>query len=263
MSQKLQCIECGRDFERPGVRGPIPTRCGQCKTERRRVKHAEEERRRIDRLAQGIYRCGHCKQEKPGSAFASSQRRDGQWCMDCFRSDYVARSGGLIDKACAVCGEQFQVTRRNERQRFCSRKCKGVEAGRRKGERLRKAKTGRKCVHCAGAIPPEKQISARYCSEECRREHVGADIRRRSMLKRNYGLTPEDFDALLASQGGRCAICRSDDPGAKGMWHVDHCHDAGTVRGLLCSACNTGLGQFKDRPDVLRAAADYLEEHQT
>lgn len=83
------------------------------------------------------------------------------------------------------------------------------------------------------------------------------------MLKRTYGLTPEDFDALLASQGERCAICRSDDPGTKGMWHVDHCHDAGTVRGLLCSACNIGLGQFKDRPDVLRAAADYLEEHKT
>ena len=61
---------------------------------------------------------------------------------------------------------------------------------------------------------------------------------------------------MLAAQGGLCAICRNA-PAA----HVDHDHDTGEVRELLCFNCNGGLGQFKDDPEVLRAAADYVERH--
>jgi hypothetical protein len=73
-----------------------------------------------------------------------------------------------------------------------------------------------------------------------------------------YGLTPEAYAALLETQDARCAICRTDTPGGKGGWHVDHNHATGLVRGLLCTNCNQGLGQFADDPDRLRAAADYL-----
>jgi hypothetical protein len=75
-------------------------------------------------------------------------------------------------------------------------------------------------------------------------------------LKRRYGITAQDADAMLAAQGGLCAICRAA-PAA----HVDHDHKTGAVRALLCFNCNGGLGQFKDDPAVLRAAADYVEEH--
>ena len=64
----------------------------------------------------------------------------------------------------------------------------------------------------------------------------------------------EDYDALLARQGGVCAICRKNHP-----LGVDHCHLFNEVRGLLCNKCNLGLGMFDDDPDRLRAAADYLE----
>lgn len=74
-----------------------------------------------------------------------------------------------------------------------------------------------------------------------------------------YGMGVEEFGELLASQNGLCAICRTDEPGGKGSWHVDHDHDAGGVRGLLCHHCNVGLGNFKDNPQKLRMAADYLE----
>ena len=60
------------------------------------------------------------------------------------------------------------------------------------------------------------------------------------------------------SQNGRCAICKTDSPGGKGNWHLDHCHDSKNVRGLLCGTCNVGLGMFKDNPLLLAAAADYL-----
>jgi hypothetical protein len=75
-------------------------------------------------------------------------------------------------------------------------------------------------------------------------------------LKRRYGISAEDADAMLAVQGGLCAICRAA-PAA----HVDHDPETGAVRALLCFNCNGGLGQFKDDPRVLRAAAEYVEEH--
>jgi len=74
-----------------------------------------------------------------------------------------------------------------------------------------------------------------------------------------YGITKDEYEAMLAGQDGRCAICRVDTPGGKGGWHVDHDHDTKVIRGLLCHHCNIGVGQFKDDPEILRAAADYLE----
>lgn len=80
---------------------------------------------------------------------------------------------------------------------------------------------------------------------------------RRATLKK-YGVTPDEFDSMLAEQDGRCAICRSDDPGAWPNWCVDHDHVTGEVRGLLCFHCNTALGHFRDDPVSLAAAIDYL-----
>lgn len=74
-----------------------------------------------------------------------------------------------------------------------------------------------------------------------------------------YGLTPEQYEALLERQGGKCAICDTETPGGKGSWHVDHDHETKKVRGLLCHNCNIALGNFKDDPVLLEAAAAYLE----
>jgi hypothetical protein len=75
-------------------------------------------------------------------------------------------------------------------------------------------------------------------------------------LKRRYGITAVEADAMLAEQGGLCAICQVA-PAA----HVDHDHVTGAVRALLCFNCNGGLGQFKDNPVALHAAAYYVQLH--
>lgn len=75
-------------------------------------------------------------------------------------------------------------------------------------------------------------------------------------LKSKYGLSPDDYDLILAAQGGRCSICRK--PPREQRLHVDHDHETGEIRGLLCSCCNTAIGQLQDDPDIAQAAADYL-----
>ena len=64
---------------------------------------------------------------------------------------------------------------------------------------------------------------------------------RRMKYQRMYGITIEDYDRMYEEQGGRCAICRTDQPGGAGeRFSVDHDHETGKVRGLLCNNCNTG-----------------------
>jgi Recombination endonuclease VII len=88
---------------------------------------------------------------------------------------------------------------------------------------------------------------------------------RRYALNRYYGITPEEYGRMLADQKGLCAVCGNPETSAyKGkprLMHVDHDHETGGVRGLLCFGCNNGLGAFKDDPARLRAAADYIERH--
>ncbi len=89
------------------------------------------------------------------------------------------------------------------------------------------------------------------------REQGGVERVRRQNWAR-YGLTPEAYWALVAEQGGRCAICQ-DEPEPGKLLHVDHDHDTNAVRALLCQGCNKALGNTRERPDVLRACADYIE----
>jgi len=81
-------------------------------------------------------------------------------------------------------------------------------------------------------------------------------------LKHKYGITLATYNQLLNQQQHRCALCGTDSPGGNGKrFHVDHNHQTGKVRGLLCGNCNTGLGQLKDSPKLLRRAIQYLNEN--
>lgn len=92
------------------------------------------------------------------------------------------------------------------------------------------------------------------------------EARKTARLKRLYGMTQDQFDALLERQDG-CAICHTQTPGGRGTWHVDHDHSCcpgekscgSCVRGLLCSSCNQGIGLFRDDPSIIESALRYLE----
>lgn len=101
----------------------------------------------------------------------------------------------------------------------------------------------------------ERERKRRRYRENPKRFYEG---NRKRKLQREFGITVEEFDRMFAAQGSRCAICGTDDFGGA-YAHVDHCHQTGLVRGLLCVRCNQGLGFFKDDPDRMRAAIAYLE----
>lgn len=82
---------------------------------------------------------------------------------------------------------------------------------------------------------------------------------RNGFRRRLYGLSDEDFQERLDEQNAVCAIC-GKDPGDRSL-AVDHDHASGSIRGLLCSTCNTGIGGLKDDPELLRRAITYLQSH--
>jgi hypothetical protein len=80
--------------------------------------------------------------------------------------------------------------------------------------------------------------------------------KQRGMRMRKYGITPEDYQAMLDSQGGKCAICKIRDAN-----RIDHCHKTGKTRQLLCNQCNTAIGMFKEDVNILLTAIDYIRKH--
>jgi hypothetical protein len=116
------------------------------------------------------------------------------------------------------------------------------------------------------------RLSARCkaCDKIARRDSISRSPATRAgyyrrMLARKYGLTPTAVEDMLTAQDGSCAICKTTNPLGEGntstansSFCVDHCHTTGRIRGMLCNACNRGLGFFRDSKENLRNAIAYL-----
>lgn len=82
---------------------------------------------------------------------------------------------------------------------------------------------------------------------------------RKNHLKRKYNVTVEWYEEQLKKQNGQCKICgTTDGRGISSLLHVDHNHETGKVRGLLCQSCNTGIGLFKENTELLEKAIQYV-----
>jgi hypothetical protein len=87
------------------------------------------------------------------------------------------------------------------------------------------------------------------------------DVLRNYYLKYEYGVTVREWEALFEAQDKKCAICRSVKPHRKkAIWHTDHDHKTGKVRGILCSHCNQMIGMAHEDPAIMLAGAAYLKQ---
>jgi len=84
------------------------------------------------------------------------------------------------------------------------------------------------------------------------------DNTRRNRYLRAFNMTIAEYEILLVSQNNCCAICKTKTNTSNKRFSIDHDHQTGAVRGLLCDPCNTGLGMFRDNPGLLTEAINYL-----
>jgi hypothetical protein len=110
------------------------------------------------------------------------------------------------------------------------------------------------------------QSRCRDCCSEVKGEQYATfsyEEKRNYALWRTYGITKEQYDAMVIAQGGVCAICKKPPQGFSGRCKkkvlvVDHVHETGEIRGLLCGKCNTMLGHANEQISVLKRAVAYL-----
>lgn len=160
------------------------------------------------------------------------------------------------------------------------------ETARRKAELVWNSKEDVYCRCCGKRIEYSIPQKFKFCSDRCSKEKTPESLEKQRLskakwlsnnrekvnesrkvnrktpylsrlevLRNKYGLSEEDYESIRDVQKGRCAICgKSLEPPC-----VDHCHETGRVRGLLCVGCNTAIGQFKDDVEVMKKAIDYIE----
>ncbi len=157
----------------------------------------------------------------------------------------------------------------------CIRKEQSAENARTRKQRSKtdwSTRTEKYCPQCKSDLPVEDFGNNRssydgltaYCrpchtrqGRESRAKNWGSS--RHYHLMHRYGISAEDADNLLVEQGGVCAICQKvPKQELRIPWHVDHDHETGKVRGILCHSCNTALGNFNDDPEILGRALNYL-----
>lgn len=168
-------------------------------------------------------------------------------------------------KTCSRCFEDKALSEYNFRHkakgliRSCCRECSQVE-------NMVYRTTDKSKAQQANYNARPEIVAARRAREEKYRlayPERRAAYARRSYLRKNFGLTEEQYNIMLAEQNGLCAICETDKPSAhRDNMFVDHCHTTNKVRGLLCAKCNSGIGQFDDDVEKLERAIEYLKKHQ-
>ena len=151
--------------------------------------------------------------------------------------------------------------KKDGRQHYCKECQKDIAMernGGRKLDKLNHTDTHRQCRSCKEMVPFEKMPRRHsdkkfdsYCTP-CVSEKM-----RVNNLESKYGITIKEYNTLLDAQDGVCAICFGVEKNKK--LSVDHNHDTGEVRGLLCHKCNSGIGLLGDKVDALQRAIDYLK----
>jgi len=239
-------------------------------------------REKMVRLPSALYECSKCNQVKPGSCFHTGV------CDDCQKErkrQYEIANNKRVQEARRFCLEQARAALEKplpvrEKEPLIYKVCeecgenKLIEAfplipimKRRKGEIYKS-----QCKECARNSDRRRKLRRQQILQQERETltieldfHERAAIALRERLEKyakvTYGLQIDHYDEMLASQKGLCAICGGPPP-AHTRLVIDHSHQTGMVRGLLCNRCNVGLGFFRENQSSLANAIQYLQKSQ-
>jgi len=179
----------------------------------------------------------------------------------------------MENKICLNCGEEFKPSKNDERIKFCSAYCR-LDHRNKNGympEWYQKNKAHVKAYTQLNYEDRNQARRERYANDEEYRQkqknkaakynHSHPRAKKDQHLRKSFGITLRDYEELLESQDRKCAICGRKDSGntKSEYFFVDHNHKTGEIRGLLCSKCNFGIGQFNDDVDLLANAINYLK----
>lgn len=118
--------------------------------------------------------------------------------------------------------------------------------------------------HNSSRTKDGKSYYCKDCENKRNNKYTGTEYKRKWKLKHRFNMNLVDYELTLQQQNYKCAICGCDyytyKKAANKEFCVDHNHQTGKIRGLLCNSCNRALGLFKDSPENLRKATKYLEE---
>ncbi|WP_224790320.1 endonuclease VII domain-containing protein [Pseudomonas fluorescens] len=175
-------------------------------------------------IVNGMIKCSRCREFKVLELFPKA----------------AAKQGSGSCKVCAL--EYSNAWREQNRERVAEQRRKQYAA--RSVELAKKAREHRAKVRAKCAESPE--------AKRLRTEQT------KGYALKQYGMTLECFNKLLVKQGGGCAICGKHANPKGYCLAVDHCHESGRIRGILCTNCNRGLGLFRDSTDLIKRAIEYL-----
>jgi len=193
--------------------------------------------------------CSVCKRALPITRF--HPHRHGKngvraSCKECFiKATGMARKSRKL-RMDAHCLQRYRHMIRNTPKRCSS--CQ-KELPRSDFHIYRAAKDGL-CHYCKACLSNKRR-------QRCDKDHGAGE--RNSSLRSKYGITAADYETMLVAQKAVCAICGCPASDFKSRFAVDHDHKTGTIRGLLCFHCNSGIGHFRDDVILLASAIGYLK----
>lgn len=167
---------------------------------------------------------------------------------------------------CKLCNTEFKAKKIN--QKFCSLECQRLNNQRNwhsknknHVKRYREATKEQRNAARRKKYHGDKAYRKKLIANSKKYREKNPATRKEHELKTKYGISIKILNGMLSDQNNSCAICGFKDDGNKAFFpFVDHCHTTNTVRGLLCTKCNFGIGQFNDNIKLLKKAMEYLLE---
>ena len=177
--------------------------------------------------------CSRCKELKGASDFAVYNGKLWCWCRACQRAASVSYRARNREKVRAS-AKEYGIRNRDRRMELC-----------------REWRAKNRTRHLEGCR-----------RRDALRRAADPEYDRRRNFRQKYKITIEQYDAMYRDQNGVCAICARLNLSGRRL-AVDHDHDTGKIRGLLCSRCNSAIGLARESLDVLKMTVVYLEKHKS